>query len=242
MDVDSPLVIDLVDSPAVSVTANLSVLIADDHPAVRNGVRRALEAGGLHVCAEVANAEAAVEAALRQRPDVCLLDIRMPGGGIWAAKEIRDQLEDTIIVMLTVCSAEEELFEALRAGASGYLLKDMDPERLPALLRAAVVGEAPLPPTLVARLIDEFRARGRRRFVAIPKQKSIELTSREFEVLELLRKGLTTADIAERLFISRITVKRHISSVMKKLDVPSRDEAIRLAGGFKNLNLPGSAS
>jgi DNA-binding NarL/FixJ family response regulator len=242
MDPHSPLVIDPVDSQAGSLSERLSVLIADDHPAVRTGVRRALEAGGLHVVAEVASAEDAVEAALRRRPDICLLDVRMPGGGIWAAKEIRDHLDDTVIVMLTVCSAEEELFEALRAGASGYLLKDMDPERLPQLLRAAVLGEAPLPPTLVARLIDEFRARGRRRFVALSERRSIELTSREFEVLELLRKGLTTADIAERLFISRITVKRHISSVMKKLDVPSRDEAVRLAGGFKNLNLPGSAT
>jgi DNA-binding NarL/FixJ family response regulator len=242
MNSHSPLVIDSVAFPGGALTETLSVLIADDHPAVRTGVRRALEAGGLNVCAEVANAEDAVEAALRQRPDLCLLDVRMPGGGIWAAKEIREHLDDTIIVMLTVCSDEDELFEALRAGASGYLLKDMDPGRLPALLRAAVLGEAPLPPNLVARLIDEFRTRGRRRFVGLSERHSIELTTREFEVLELLRNGLSTADIAERLFISRITVKRHISSVMKKLDVPSRDEAVRLAGGFRNLNLPGSAT
>ncbi len=155
----------------------------------------------------------------------------MPGSGIWAAKEIHAQCEDTVVVMLTVSAAQEELFDALRAGASGYLLKDMNPERLPALLRAAVDGEAPLPPTLVARLVDEFRSRGRKRFVALPERRSVELTGREFEVLELLRKGLGTADIAERLFISRITVKRHISSVMQKLHVRSRAEAVRLAGG-----------
>jgi DNA-binding NarL/FixJ family response regulator len=109
----------------------------------------------------------------------------------------------------------------------------MDPERLPELLRAAVVGEAPLPPTLVARLVDEFRNRGRRRFLALPQRRSVELTSREYEVLELLRKGLSTADIADRLFISRVTVKRHISSVMQKLNVETRADAVRLAGGSR---------
>jgi DNA-binding NarL/FixJ family response regulator len=206
----------------------LTVVIADDHPAIRTGVRTTLEAAGIRVCADVATADAAIRAALRHRPDVCLLDVRMPGGGIWAAKEIRERLEATIVVMLTVSSDDEELFEALRAGAFGYLLKDMDPERLPALLRAAVAGEAPLSPPLVGRLVDEFRTRGRRRFVAVPHRASVELTSREFEVLELLRKGLSTADIAERLFVSRVTVNRHISSVMQKLHVRSRQDAVRL--------------
>lgn len=233
MDAHTPLVRDNSSREADPITGSLSVLLADDHPAVRAGVRAALEAGGLTVCAEVGNAEDAVEAAVEHRPDVCLLDVRMPGGGIWAAKEISEQVDETIVVMLTVSSAQEELFEALRAGASGYLLKDMDPKRLPHLLQAAVVGEAPLPPTLVARLVDEFRKRGRRRFLALPQRRSVELTSREYEVLELLRKGLSTADIADRLFISRITVKRHISSVMQKLNVQTRADAVRLAGGSR---------
>jgi DNA-binding NarL/FixJ family response regulator len=233
MDAHSPLVSENPPATPSPMTGPLTVLLADDHPAVRAGVRAALEGGGLTVVAEVGNAEDAVEGAAEHRPDVCLLDVRMPGGGIWAAKEISEQVEETIVVMLTVSSAQEELFEALRAGASGYLLKDMDPKRLPSLLRAAVVGEAPLPPTLVARLVDEFRARGRRRFLALPQRRSVELTTREYEVLELLRKGLSTADIAERLFISRITVKRHISSVMQKLDVRTRADAVRLAGGSR---------
>jgi DNA-binding NarL/FixJ family response regulator len=233
MDAHSPLVSENPPSTPAPMSGSLTVLLADDHPAVRAGVRAALEGGGLTVVDEVGNAEDAVTGAIEHRPDVCLLDVRMPGGGIWAAKEISEQVEDTIVVMLTVSSAEEELFEALRAGASGYLLKDMDPKRLPSLLRAAVVGEAPLPPTLVARLVDEFRARGRRRFLALPQRRSVELTTREYEVLELLRKGLSTADIAERLFISRITVKRHISSVMQKLDVRTRADAVHLAGGSR---------
>jgi DNA-binding NarL/FixJ family response regulator len=233
MDTYSPGVSDESRPATGQMTGQLSVLLADDHPAVRAGVRGALEVGGLTVCAEVGNAEDAVAAAVKHRPDVSLLDVHMPGGGIWAAKEISEQVDETIVVMLTVSSAEEELFEALRAGASGYLLKDMDPTRLPQLLRSAVVGEAPLPPTLVARLVDEFRTRGRRRYLAVPDRPSVELTSREYEVLELLRKGLSTADIAERLFISRVTVKRHISSVMQKLDVRTRADAVRLAGGSR---------
>jgi DNA-binding NarL/FixJ family response regulator len=234
MDTQSPLVSNNNPPQATGPESGpLTVLLADDHPAVRAGVRAALEAGGLTICAEVGNAEDAVAGAVKHHPDVCLLDVRMPGGGIWAAKEISGQVAETIVVMLTVSSAQDELFEALRAGASGYLLKDMDPKRLPSLLRAAVVGEAPLPPTLVARLVDEFRTRGRRRFLALPQRRSVELTSREYEVLELLRKGLSTADIAERLFISRITVKRHISSVMQKLDVRTRADAVRLADGSK---------
>jgi DNA-binding NarL/FixJ family response regulator len=214
------------------------VLVADDHPAVRTGVRAGLESGGLNVCAEVSNAKEAVEAALRERPDVCLLDIRMPGSGIWAAKQITEQLEGTIVVMLTVSSGEEELFESLRAGASGYLLKETNPEQLPDLLRAAAAGEAPVPPRLVARLVDEFRRRGRRRYVALPERPSVELTSREYEVLELLQTGLTPADVAERLYLSKVTVRRHISSVIKKLGAPSRDDAVRLAMGVQRVEHP----
>jgi DNA-binding NarL/FixJ family response regulator len=188
----------------------LSVVIADDHPVTRSGVRAGLERGGLNVCAEASNGEDAVAAALRERPDVCLLDIRMPGNGIWAAS-----------------SSEEELFDALRAGASGYLLKETDPERLPDLLHAAADGEAPVPPRLVTRLIDEFRRRGRRRYVPLPRRRGVELTNRECEVLELLRKGLDPADVAERLFVSKVTIRRHISSLIRKLGATSRDDAVR---------------
>jgi DNA-binding NarL/FixJ family response regulator len=112
MDTHSPLVSDNPPLAAGPVPGPLTVLLADDHPAVRAGVRAALEAGGLTICAEVGNAEDAVAGAVQHQPDVCLLDVRMPGGGIWAAKEISDQLDETIVVMLTVSSAPEELFEA----------------------------------------------------------------------------------------------------------------------------------
>ena len=113
-----------------------TVLIADDHPATRAGVRLALERGGFVVCAEVPDGPSAIEAALRERPDVCLLDINMPGNGIEATKAIVRQLPETAVVMLTVSRSDADLFDALRAGASGYLLKDTDPARLPHALRA----------------------------------------------------------------------------------------------------------
>ena len=112
------------------------VLLADDHAPVRAGVRGTLECDGFVVCAEVADAPSAIEAALRERPDIVLMDINMPGNGIEATREIARQLPETAIVMLTVSRADADLFDALCAGASGYLLKDIDPARLPAALRA----------------------------------------------------------------------------------------------------------
>jgi DNA-binding NarL/FixJ family response regulator len=210
------------------VNDHLTVVIADDHAPTRAGVRTALEHDGFRVCAEAADAPAAVEAALRERPDVCLLDIRMPGSGIAAAEAISAKLPDTAIVMLTVSHDETDFFDALRAGAAGYLLKDTDPQRLPALLRAVLAGEGVLSPSLVARLIEEFRERGRRRRLPLAGSRGIELTSREWEVLDLLRQGLTTAEIARRLFIADVTVRTHVAAILRKLRVPDRRSALRL--------------
>src|SRR5918999_5876380 len=116
-------------------------LIADDHVPTRARVRVILEQSGFEVCAEAGNARAAVEAAVRERPDICLLDVNMPGGGIAAAAEIRARLPETLVVMLTVSSDEKDISESLRAGATGYLLKDMDFAQIPATLRAALAGE-----------------------------------------------------------------------------------------------------
>ena len=204
------------------------VLIADDHPPTRAGVRGALEADGFDVVAEVADAKRAIEAAIELSPDVCVLDIHMPGNGIAAAGEISRRLPDVAIVMLTASRDDDDLFEALRNGASGYLLKDMDPDRMPQAMEGVLAGEAALPRTLVARVLDEFRGRSRRRGVIARRSPASSLSSREWEVLDLLREGCSTSEIAERLFISPATVRSHIAAVLKKLRVPDRQEAIRL--------------
>jgi DNA-binding NarL/FixJ family response regulator len=208
------------------VSEPLRVVIADDHQLTRVGVRLALERGGFKVCAEADDAPSAVEAAERERPDICLLDIQMPGSGIHAAEEIARKVPDAAIVMLTVSRSDRDLFDALRVGASGYLLKDMDPERLPLALNGLLEGEAALPRHLVALVIEEFRERGRRR--PLLKKRGVVLTEREWEVLELMSQGLTTFEIADRLFIEPVTVRTHVSAILKKLHVSSRKEALQL--------------
>jgi DNA-binding NarL/FixJ family response regulator len=215
-----------VDEDVSTVGEGLRVLIADDHPMARVGVRIALERGGFAVCAEVADVESAIEAAEREQPDICLLDIQMPGSGIHAAEEIGKRIPDSAIVMLTVSRIDTDLFDALRAGASGYLLKDIDPTRLPLVLRRVLDGEAALPRHLVALVIDEFRERGRRR--PLLKRRGVVLTDREWEVLELMSHGLTTFEIADRLFIEPVTVRTHVSAILKKLHVSSRKAALQL--------------
>lgn len=205
------------------------VLIADDHAPTRAGVRQALESGGFDVCGEAADGERALELALEQRPDVCLLDISMPGGGgIKAAAAISEQLPGTAIVMLTAFAGDDELFDSLKAGAAGYLLKETDPNRLPFALRGILEGEAAVPRRLVARLIDEFRSQGRRRRMPIGGKRGPELTARQWEVLELMGEGYTTSEIGRRLEVSPTTVRRHVSDILEKLGVADRREAIAL--------------
>jgi DNA-binding NarL/FixJ family response regulator len=204
------------------------VVIADDHPPTRAGVHAALEDGGFDVCAEASTAPDAVAAVAEHRPDIALLDVQMPGNGIAAAAEISRRFPETAVVMLTVSRSNEDLFDSLRAGAVGYLLKDTDPNRLPHALRGVLAGEAALPRTLVTRLVDEFRERSRKRRVPIIGSRQVELTSREWEVLQLLRDGLRTEEIAGRLFVSPVTVRTHVSSILKKLQVRDRKAAVRL--------------
>lgn len=204
------------------------VLIADDHPPTRAAVRACLDGHGFAVCAEVGDGEAATEAALRERPDVCMLDIHMPTSGIAAAERITAAVPETAVVMLTVSEDDQDLFDALRAGAVGYLLKDIDPDRLPQALHGVLSGEAALPRTLVARVVDEFRGRERRRRLPVPRQRAASLTDREWAVLELLRNGLSTQEIAERLYVAPVTVRTHVSSILRKLRVRSRAEALSL--------------
>ena len=212
------------ESPTIQ---RLRITLADDHPPTRAGVRRALEDAGWEVCHESSDAKSAVEAALEHRPDVVLLDIHMPGGGIEAAEQIVSALPDVSVVMLTVSRNDEDLFNALRAGASGYLLKDMDPDRLALALEGVLNGEAALPRSLAARLMEEFRARGRRR-MTLPNRRAVNLTGREWQVLEAMGEGLRTAEIATQLGVSAVTVRTHVSAILRKLQVPDRAAAIRL--------------
>jgi DNA-binding NarL/FixJ family response regulator len=212
----------------------VKVLIADDHARTRALVRAALERGEFVICAEAANCDAAIEEAKATRPDVCLLDINMPGSGIAAARGITSALPGAAVVMLTVSRQDEDLFDALRAGATGYLLKGMDEDSLSVALRQVLNGETPLPPSLVTRLVEEFRDREDRR-IGVPGDIAARLTGREWDVLELMRTGASTEEIASRLFISATTVRSHVSAVLRKLGVADRDAAVKLLEGSPTL-------
>jgi DNA-binding NarL/FixJ family response regulator len=218
----------------VSVEAKpLRVLIADDHAPTREDVQRALAGDErFSVCAAVADAVEAVQAALRERPDVCLLDIRMPGSGVAAAWEIASRLPRVKIVMLTVSDEDTDVFAALRAGAHGYLLKTMNLQRLPDALHGVCSGEAAMPRALVARVLERFHGRGPRwRSLAADETGERRLTSREWEVLELLAQGRSTAEIAQRLVLSASAVRAHITAIVRKLEVADRAAAAELFRG-----------
>lgn len=203
-----------------------TVVIADDHPPIRMGVRMALMRGGFRVVGEAADGEGAVREVLRRRPDACLLDVQMPGGGIDTAARVAQLAPATAVVMLTVSSSAEDLLAALRAGARGYLPKEMSPERLPAALHGVLRGEAALPRTFVGRMLHELRA------LPAPgagpvRVGDVELTPRESQILRMLRSGLSTVEIGERLSLSPVTVRRHISAAGAKLGTDGREEALR---------------
>ena len=206
----------------------LRVVIADDHAPTRAWVRETLEEQGCQVVAAVATADAAVLAAVQERPDVCLLDIHMPGNGIAAAAEITRHVPQCAVVMLTASGDDEDLFAALRAGAAGYLLKDMDPTRLGTSLRSVLAGEAVLPRWLVHRVVNEFRSRPQRRFLVPGRTTPAQLTERESEVLDLMADGLSTEEIANKLFLAPVTIRTHVSAILRKLRVPDREAAVRM--------------
>jgi DNA-binding NarL/FixJ family response regulator len=208
----------------------LRVLIADDHAPTREDVRQALAGDErFRVCRTVADAAEAVQAAVRERPDVCLLDIRMPGSGLAAAWEIAARLPGAKIVMLTVSDEDTDLFSALRAGADGYLLKTMNLRRLPDALYGVCSGEAAIPRTLVARMVEQMHGREPRwRPLAAHSFAEGRLTSRQWEVLELLAQGRSTAEIAKKLVLSASAVRAHITSIVRKLKVPNREAAAEL--------------
>jgi two-component system, NarL family, nitrate/nitrite response regulator NarL len=208
--------------------SSLQVLIADDHPPTRDDVRRALERGGMVVCAEAANAAEAVQLALERHPDVCLLDIRMPGNGVAAVWEIKSRLPTTRIVMFTVSEDEKDLFACLHAGAVSYLVKDIDLGRLPQAVQDVHDGKAAIPRALVARMVERFHGTEPRFRTTAFSELGPRLTSREWEVLAALGEGLSTREIARRLGLEPSSIRAHIAALVRKLGVADRQAAVDL--------------
>jgi DNA-binding NarL/FixJ family response regulator len=213
---------------AVATPNRVRVLLADAHSATLAGLRMALADGPFDIVAEVDSADGAVEAADRERPDVCVLDADMPGGAVRATAEIVRAHPEAAVVVMASARHDATMLDVVRAGAVGYLLKDMDPERLRFALLGVTQGEAALPRVLVARLMLEFRVRESRRRVVTARGHEAELTRREWDVLTLLAEGASTREIAGSLGVSAVTVRRHISGVLSKLGVGSREAAVEL--------------
>jgi DNA-binding NarL/FixJ family response regulator len=210
---------------------SIRVLLADDQTLVRSGFRVLLErTDGIDVVGEVADGEQAVQRARADRPDVVLMDIRMPGlDGLEATRRIASdrELAAVRVIMLTTFDLDEYVFEALQAGASGFLLKDVEPDDLRTAVRVVAGGEALLSPSVTRRLIAEFVAQpGRARYTPAELD---ELTDREREVLALVATGLTNDEIAERLVISPATSKTHVSRILLKLGARDRAQLVVMA-------------
>jgi DNA-binding NarL/FixJ family response regulator len=209
---------------------SLSVLIVDDQALVRAGFRMILDAEeDIDVAGEAADGADAVAEAQRLKPDVILMDVRMPQvDGIEATRRVLAGGLDTKVVMLTTFDMDEYVYDALRAGASGFLLKDVPPEQLVAGIRAVAQGDALLAPSVTRRVIEEFVRRPPASVQTMPPEVA-ELTARELEVLQLVAKGLSNAEIAKELFVSETTVKTHVAHVLTKLAVRDRVQAVVLA-------------
>jgi DNA-binding NarL/FixJ family response regulator len=202
------------------------ILIADDHPLTRDALASLLGRGGFEVVGEAADGAEALELAQRLEPDLVLLDLTMPGlDGLSALPRLRAANPCCEVVVLTASGTEENLLGAIRAGAAGYLLKSEPPERIVAFLHGVANGEAALSGEVARRLLDQVRVGGRRGG-GVPDYIAHSLSAREVEVLLLLDDHLSTDDIAKRLFISEHTVRSHVKSLLRKLGVSSRREAL----------------
>jgi DNA-binding NarL/FixJ family response regulator len=221
---------------------SLGVLIVDDQALVRAGFRMILEAEeDMDVVGEAADGREAVAEARRLRPDVVLMDVRMPDvDGIEATRRLLVEDGSAVkVVMLTTFDMDEYVYDALRAGASGFLLKDVPPEQLVDGIRAVAKGDALLAPSVTRRVIEEFVRRPPASVRTLP-PKLGELTARELEVLKLIARGLSNAEIATELFVSETTVKTHVAHVLMKLDLRDRVQAV-VAAYESGLVEPGEA-
>ncbi|MEU7854703.1 response regulator transcription factor [Nonomuraea sp. NPDC049141] len=207
----------------------LRVVIADDQALVRSGFGMILAADGIEVAAEAANGAEAVAAVRRTRPDVVLMDIRMPEmDGLEATRQIMaGATDETRVLILTTYDLDHYVYAALTMGASAFLLKDVTPEHLVAAVRLVRAGDALLAPTITRRLVERFARRDEAR-AAVHRDLS-ELTPRELEVLRLLATGLSNAELAERLSLSQTTVKTHVARILSKLGLRDRVQAVVLA-------------
>jgi two-component system nitrate/nitrite response regulator NarL len=202
------------------------ILIVDDHPVTREALAALLQQSGFTVAGQAADGETAIEQAAELAPDLILLDLSLPGmNGLEALPRLRAAAPAAEVVVLTASGTEENLLGAIRGGAAGYLLKSEPPERIVEFLRGVARGEAALSGAIARRLLDTVRETGGRE-TGVPDSIAAELTAREVEVLLLLDDRLETDEIAKRLFISEHTVRSHVKSVLRKLGVSSRREAV----------------
>jgi DNA-binding NarL/FixJ family response regulator len=211
----------------------IRVLIADDHALFRRGLEMVLEEeDGIELVGQASDGTEAVQIAVEAVPDVVLMDIRMPKTtGIEAARAMKEVAPTAKIVMLTISDEEEDLFEAIRAGASGYLLKDIPLDEVAAAVRSVHGGQSLINPSMAGKLLTEFATLARRDAEEEPSKHAPapKLTEREMEVLRLVARGMNNRDIAKELFISENTVKNHVRNILEKLQIHSRMEAVMIA-------------
>src|SRR6266571_6343200 len=217
----------------------IRVLIADDHALFRRGLNMVLESEeGIDVVAEAEDGEDAVAKAEELAPDVVLMDVRMPRlGGIEAARAVRDSLPSAKILMLTVSDEEDDLYEAIKAGANGYLLKEISIEEVADAIRSVVQGQSLISPSMASKLLNEFNSMAKQADEK-PRLAAPRLTTRELEVLKLVAQGMSNRDVAEALFIAENTVKNHVRNMLEKLQLHSRMEAVVYAMREKLLDVP----
>ncbi len=215
----------------------LRVLIVDDHALFRRGLQMVLQGEpDIEVVGEASDGAEALDNDIDTTPDIVLMDVRMPGiGGIDACTAIKDAVPSAKIIMLTISDEEADLYDAIKAGASGYLLKDSSIDEVAQAIRVVADGQSLISPSMAIKLLDEFKQMSRSDRQQVP---SPRLTERELEVLKLVAQGLNNREIAKRLFISENTVKNHVRNILEKLQLHSRMEAVMYAVREKLLDIP----